>query len=152
MKITWLGHGTFQFELASGQVILMDPWTDGNPSYPKGYEIHRVDTMCITHGHQDHIHDAVPLGLKFKPEIAAIYETCLWLNSKGVENTQPMNKGGSQKLGDITVTMVTPSIAAGFRRATRSSMGARRRGTCCGCPMAARCISRATPTSSPTCS
>ena len=87
VSFTWLGHGTFQFELASGQVILMDPWTDGNPAYPKGYEIRRVDTMCITHGHQDHIHDAVPLGLKFKPEIAAIYETCLWLNSKGVENT-----------------------------------------------------------------
>jgi L-ascorbate metabolism protein UlaG (beta-lactamase superfamily) len=105
MRITWLGHGTFQFELPSGQVILMDPWTDGNPAYPKGYEIRRVDTICITHGHQDHIHDAVPLALKFKPEVIAIYETCLWLNSKGVENTRPMNKGGSQKAGGVTVTM-----------------------------------------------
>src|ERR1044072_7096966 len=105
MKITWLGHGTFQFELPSGQVILMDPWTAGNPAYPKGYEIRRVDTMLITHGHQDHIHDAVPLALKFKPEVIAIYETCLWLNSKGVENTKPMNKGGSQKSGDVTITM-----------------------------------------------
>jgi L-ascorbate metabolism protein UlaG (beta-lactamase superfamily) len=105
MRITWLGHGTFQFELPSGQVILMDPWTDGNPAYPKGHEIRRVDTMCITHGHQDHIHDAVPLALQFKPEVIAIYETCLWLNSKGVENTRPMNKGGSQKAGGVTVTM-----------------------------------------------
>ena len=62
MQITWLGHGTFQFRLPSGQVILMDPWTDGNPAYPKGYEISRVDTICITHGHFDHIHDAVPLA------------------------------------------------------------------------------------------
>ncbi len=115
MKITWLGHGTFQFELPSGQVILMDPWTDGNPMYPKGHQIRRVDTMCITHGHQDHIHDAVPLGLKFKPEIAAIYETCLWLNSKGVENTRPMNKGGSQKLGDVTVTMVHAVHSCGIQ-------------------------------------
>ena len=83
----------------------MDPWTDGNPMYPKGYEIGRVDTICITHGHQDHIHDAVPLALKFQPEVIAIYETCLWLNSKGVEKTKPMNKGGSQKAGDLTVTM-----------------------------------------------
>ena len=67
MKITWLGHGTFHFELYSGQVILMDPWTDGNPMYPKGYEIQRVDTICITHGHFDHIHDAVPLAQKFSP-------------------------------------------------------------------------------------
>jgi L-ascorbate metabolism protein UlaG (beta-lactamase superfamily) len=38
--------------------------------------------------------------------VVGIYETCLWLNSKGVEKTRPMNKGGSQKCGDVTVTMV----------------------------------------------
>ena len=105
MQITWLGHGTFQFQLPSGQVILMDPWTDGNPAYPKGREIPRVDTICITHGHFDHIHDAVPLAKRFAPEVCGIYETCAWLESKGVENTRPMNKGGSQKLGEVTVTM-----------------------------------------------
>ena len=105
MQITWLGHGTFQLQLPSGQVLLMDPWTDGNPAYPAGHEIGRVDTICITHGHFDHIHDAVPLAQKFSPEVCAIYETCHWLESKGVKNTRPMNKGGSQKLGDVTVTM-----------------------------------------------
>jgi L-ascorbate metabolism protein UlaG (beta-lactamase superfamily) len=105
MEITWLGHGTFQFRLPSGQVLLMDPWTDGNPKYPKGFEIQRVDTICITHGHFDHIHDAVPLAQKFKPEVVAIFETCNWLESKGVENTRAMNKGGSQIVGDVTVTM-----------------------------------------------
>ena len=105
MQITWLGHGTFQFRLPSGQVLVMDPWTDGNPMYPKGYEIQRVDTICITHGHFDHIHDAVPLAKRFKPEVVAIFETCQWLESKGVENTRAMNKGGSQKVGDVTVTM-----------------------------------------------
>src|SRR5581483_4244207 len=101
MQITWLGHGTFQFRLASGQVILMDPWTEGNPAYPEGYTIERVDTLCITHGHFDHIHDAVPLARKFAPEVIAIYETCHWLESKGVEKTRPMNKGGSQQAGDV---------------------------------------------------
>jgi len=105
MEITWLGHGTFEFRLPSGQVVLMDPWTDGNPAYPKEHEIQRVDTICITHGHFDHIHDAVPLAHKFSPEVAAIYETCNWLESKGVKNTRPMNKGGSQKVGDFTLTM-----------------------------------------------
>jgi L-ascorbate metabolism protein UlaG (beta-lactamase superfamily) len=105
MRITWLGHGTFQFRLPSGQVILMDPWTDGNPKYPKGYEIDRVDTICISHGHFDHIHDAVPLAKKFSPEVVAIYETGHWLESKGVKNTRAMNKGGSQKVGEVTVTM-----------------------------------------------
>ena len=105
MQITWLGHGTFHFQLPSGQVILMDPWTDGNPAYPKGYEISRVDTLCITHGHFDHIHDAVPLAHRFSPEVVGIYETCHWLESKGVQKTRPMNKGGSQKVGGVTFTM-----------------------------------------------
>lgn len=83
----------------------MDPWTDGNPAYPKGHEIQRVDTICISHGHFDHIHDAVPLALKHACEVVGIYETCHWLESKGVKNTRPMNKGGSQKVGEVTVTM-----------------------------------------------
>jgi L-ascorbate metabolism protein UlaG (beta-lactamase superfamily) len=105
MEITWLGHGSFQLKLASGQVVLMDPWTQGNPSFPAGFSIARADSICITHGHFDHIHDAIPLAAKFAPEVAAIFETCHWLESKGVKNTRPMNKGGSQKLGDLTVTM-----------------------------------------------
>lgn len=105
MKITWLGHGTFQFQLPSGEVWLMDPWTDGNPSYPAQHQISRADAILITHGHFDHIHDAVPLAKRFTPEVVAIYETCNWLESKGVQKTRPMNKGGAQKIGTVTVTM-----------------------------------------------
>ena len=105
MEITWLGHGTFQFRLASGQVILMDPWTDGNPAFPLGHRIDRVDTIAITHGHFDHIHDAIPLAARFEPEIIGIYETCAWLERKGVKNTRGMNKGGSQKSSGVTFTM-----------------------------------------------
>src|ERR1035437_90231 len=94
MEITWLGHGTFRFRLASGQVIVMDPWIEGNPAYPQGFKIPRVDTICISHGHFDHIHDAVPLATRFSPEAVAIFETASWLESKGVKNTRAMNKGG----------------------------------------------------------
>src|ERR1035441_5480809 len=105
MEITWLGHGTFQFRLPSGQVIVMDPWIEGNPAYPPGHQIPRVDTICISHGHFDHIHDAVPLAARFSPEVVAIFETATWLESKGVKNTRAMNKGGSQNVGEVTVTM-----------------------------------------------
>jgi L-ascorbate metabolism protein UlaG (beta-lactamase superfamily) len=105
MQITWLGHGSFQFRLLSGQVILMDPWIDGNPAYPKAHAIDRVDTICISHGHFDHIHDTPNLAKRFEPSVVAIFETCNWLESKGVKNTHPMNKGGSQKVGEVTFTM-----------------------------------------------
>ena len=105
MQITWLGHGTFQFQLPSGEIILIDPWTDGNPKFPSGHKFSRVDLMLITHGHFDHIHDAVPLAKQFSPQVVAIYETGQWLEFRGVKNISAMNKGGSQKIGAVTITM-----------------------------------------------
>jgi L-ascorbate metabolism protein UlaG (beta-lactamase superfamily) len=104
-ELTWLGHATFQLRLESGEVIIVDPWTDGNPAYPKGYRIDRVDTILISHGHFDHIHDAVPLTKQFSPRVIAIFETAHWLESKGVKNTSGMNKGGTQQAGPVSVTM-----------------------------------------------
>jgi L-ascorbate metabolism protein UlaG (beta-lactamase superfamily) len=101
----------------------MDPWTDGNPKFPRGYEIERVDTICITHGHFDHIHDAVPLAKKFSPEVVGIFETCHWLESKGVKNTRAMNKGGSQKAGDVTVTMTHAVHSCGITDGDRIIYG-----------------------------
>jgi L-ascorbate metabolism protein UlaG (beta-lactamase superfamily) len=105
IEITWLGHGTFQLKLESGEVIVLDPWTDGNPSYPSNHKFNRVDAILISHGHFDHIHDAVPLAKRFKPTMVCIFETGEWLKSKGVENVSAMNKGGSQKVGPLKVTM-----------------------------------------------
>src|SRR5215831_8417732 len=69
LQITWLGHGTFQLRLSSGEVLLLDPWTEGNPAYPPGHEIDEVKAILISHGHFDHIHDAVSLAKKFTPQM-----------------------------------------------------------------------------------
>lgn len=104
-EITWLGHGTVQLRLDSGEVFVLDPWTDGNPAYPKEHKFDRLDAILISHGHFDHIHDAVPLAKQFNPTVVAIFETAHWLESKGVKKTAAMNKGGSQQVGPVTVTM-----------------------------------------------
>jgi L-ascorbate metabolism protein UlaG (beta-lactamase superfamily) len=105
MKITWLGHGTAQFESKAGEVLVMDPWIEGNPAYPKGHVFKRVDAIAVTHGHFDHIHDVLPLAKKFTPKIVGIFETTSWLESKGATSIVGMNKGGTVDLGFVKLTM-----------------------------------------------
>lgn len=106
-RLTYLGHSTFTITTKSGQVILIDPWAMGNPRCPQALKkFARLDTMLITHCHGDHFADALELARAHKPTIVAIYEACMWLESKGLEeSTRPMSKGGTQKVGEIEVTM-----------------------------------------------
>jgi len=105
IEITWLGHGTYQFRLQTGEVILVDPWIEGNPAYPAAHKIDRVDVILVSHGHFDHIHDVLPLAAKFSPTIVCIYETGHWLEKKGAKNVIGMNKGGTVTAGPLSVTM-----------------------------------------------
>ena len=115
MKTTWLGHGTYKFTTNSGAVILADPWVSGNPACPADSKtFDRLDTLLITHGHFDHIADAVDLAKKHKPKVVGIYEICHWLESKGVSSTCAMNKGGSQQVGELNVTMVHADHSCGI--------------------------------------
>ena len=109
MQITWLGHATFELRFDSGEVLVTDPWIDSNPAYPKGYKIQRVDAISISHGHFDHIGDAIPLAKEFQPKVVAIFETASWLEKKKVKNTIGMNMGGTVDLGFVKLTM-TPAI------------------------------------------
>ncbi|HNY39848.1 MAG TPA: metal-dependent hydrolase [Bryobacteraceae bacterium] len=114
IEITWLGHGTFQLALETGERILIDPWINGNPKSPAGFEVTRIDTMLITHGHFDHVGDAVALARKFKPQVIANFEICAWLETKGIENACGMNKGGSQQAGPVRVTMTHALHSSGI--------------------------------------
>lgn len=115
IHLTYLGHATFVAKSAAGKNFLIDPWVMGNPACPEPLKnLERVDVMLITHGHFDHIGDAVTIGKKHAPRVISIYETCHWLGKKGVENTLPMNKGGSQRIEGIKVTMVHADHSCGI--------------------------------------
>jgi L-ascorbate metabolism protein UlaG (beta-lactamase superfamily) len=104
-QINWLGHATFELRFDSGEVLIFDPWIEGNPAYPKNYNIEKVEAIAISHAHSDHINDVIPLAKKFQPKVVAIFEIASWLEKKGVKNTIGMNKGGTVDLGFAKLTM-----------------------------------------------
>ena len=66
----------------------------------------KLDVIFLTHAHTDHFGDLLALAKQHRPKIVAIFETCLWIENKGfVEETCPMGKGGSQRVGEFEVTM-----------------------------------------------
>ncbi|HEY1463631.1 MAG TPA: metal-dependent hydrolase [Terriglobales bacterium] len=107
IKLTWLGHATFRMQTPEGTVIYVDPWVMNNPMCPEAEKkVQKVDVMLCTHGHFDHIGDAVEIARKHDPKVVGIFELCTWMQKKGVKQITPMNKGGTQTIGDIKVTMV----------------------------------------------
>ena len=74
--VTWLGHATFLFETPEGKRLLLDPWIEGNPSFPAEWRerlMANIDGILVTHGHFDHINDLAVdlfLGLQVFKEYA----------------------------------------------------------------------------------
>lgn len=115
IQLTWLGHATFRAVTPGGKTIYIDPWVMGNPACPAAEkQIKTVDVMLCTHGHYDHIGDAVEIAKKFNPAVVGIPELLKWMEKKGVKNASPMNKGGTQVVGDIKVTMVHADHSCGI--------------------------------------
>jgi L-ascorbate metabolism protein UlaG (beta-lactamase superfamily) len=106
-RVTYFGHSTFSLTTPTGYTALIDPWVMTNPVCPAALKnVARLDTIFLTHAHTDHMGDLLTLAKQHRPKIVAIFETCLWIESKGFEKeTCPMGKGGSQKVGDFEVTM-----------------------------------------------
>jgi L-ascorbate metabolism protein UlaG (beta-lactamase superfamily) len=114
-RLTWLGQMTFRLDTKGGMTVLIDPWVEGNPVCPPEFKsFEKIDVIAITHGHSDHMSDAVTLGKKFNPITICIPELAHFLRKKGLSNVSGMNKGGSQKAAGLTFTMVNALHSSGI--------------------------------------
>jgi L-ascorbate metabolism protein UlaG (beta-lactamase superfamily) len=113
-RVTWLGHATVLVTTAKGTNILIDPFIEHNPKYPKGFTLpEKIDYILLTHGHGDHISDAAPVAKKHGSTVVAIYELAAYIESKGVEKTIGMNLGGTVQLDDVAATLVVAHHSSG---------------------------------------
>lgn len=109
MKITWYGHSAFRIDHADA-AILVDPFLSGNPAHEGGWEgpAQGVTHVLLTHGHDDHIGDAVAICKETGATLVANFEICMHLVSKGVSDKKinPGNHGGTVDCGGFTTTFV----------------------------------------------
>ena len=115
MTLQWLGHATFYLETVKGTTVVIDPWIDSNPACPQGWKAPKgVELVLCTHGHSDHIGDALVVEKKYHPTFVGMNELAAWLTSKGVKSAVGMNIGGSYRYKDVMVSMVPARHSSGI--------------------------------------
>jgi L-ascorbate metabolism protein UlaG (beta-lactamase superfamily) len=105
IQITWFGHATWQIQ-APPHWIIVDPFFDENPVCEKSADKVECDYILLTHGHFDHIADAVSIAKRTGAEVLCNYEISNWLRKQGVASVMGMNLGGSfkTKFGSVKMT------------------------------------------------
>jgi L-ascorbate metabolism protein UlaG (beta-lactamase superfamily) len=93
--LTFHGHSCFVLE-HDGRRILFDPFLTGNPvADVEAAALPRMDAILLTHGHGDHLGDAIPLAKLHRATVVAPYELANFCAEAGAPNVHPMHIGGA---------------------------------------------------------
>lgn len=97
MNITYYGHSCFGVEV-NGKHLLFDPFITPN-ELAKEIDVTKIkaDYILLSHGHEDHVADAVSIAKHTGAKVVCAFEIHTWLNNQGISNTHPMNVGGKWK-------------------------------------------------------
>jgi L-ascorbate metabolism protein UlaG (beta-lactamase superfamily) len=94
MKFTYYGHSCFSV-FAGGKTLLFDPFITPN-ELANAIDVDTIpaDYIFVSHGHFDHITDAVRIAQRTGAMVLGNWEIYNWLNKNGMTNTNPINPGG----------------------------------------------------------
>lgn len=105
-KLTWHGHSCFVLE-HGGKRVIIDPFLTGNPTADVSpAQLPPLDGVLLTHGHGDHLGDAVPLAKRFQATVVAPYELALYCQEQGAPHVHPLHIGGAHEFPFGKVKMV----------------------------------------------
>ena len=106
MKITYYGHSCFSVHVG-GKNLLFDPFIRHN-QLAASIDVNTIqaDYIFLSHGHEDHVADALDIANKIGATVVSNYEVVVWYQSKGIKNAHPMNHGGKWNFDFGTVKYV----------------------------------------------
>lgn len=90
---TWYGHATHGLE-TGGYKLLVDPYFTGNPAASTTADAVEADFILISHGHGDHVGDAVAIAKRTGATIITVHEIAGWLGAQGLEKVHGQHLGG----------------------------------------------------------
>ncbi len=102
LRITFLGHSAFMLE-SSDLTIVIDPFLTDNPVAPAGLNI-KADYILVSHGHGDHLGDAVSLARESDAKVISVYEVAKYCARRGVKS-HAMHIGGAHNFGPFKVKL-----------------------------------------------
>lgn len=93
-KLTYHGHASFSLECDDGTQLVIDPYFADNPACPHDGSEVEADYILLTHGHGDHVGDAIPLAERTGATVITSYEVAVFMENQGLTVSQQGIGGG----------------------------------------------------------